>query len=281
MDSITLKAPAKINLSLDVTGKKENGYHTIESIFQTVSIFDIVSVSKRSSGINIICSKEGVPCDKSNIAYKAAELFFSYTGINSGAEIKLEKHIPSQAGLGGGSSDGASVLIGLDKIFETSLKQETLCMLGGKISADTAFFTLGGTAYVTGIGEILEVLPQIPETHFVIAKGDSGVSTPEAYGKIDQLENPVHPEVQKLKQAILNGRFTESCELCGNLFEQVTDLSDVCHIKNEMKEMGALSAVMSGSGSSVFGIFETENQALVCTDKLGEKYEFSQYCKSI
>ncbi|MCI7804144.1 MAG: 4-(cytidine 5'-diphospho)-2-C-methyl-D-erythritol kinase [Oscillospiraceae bacterium] len=282
MNTVTLKVSAKINLSLDVTGKYDNGYHEIESIFQSVGIYDTLTVTKLDSPeIVISCSDPDVPCDKRNIVYKAAELFFRETKIIGGAQIHIEKEIPSQAGLGGGSSDGAGVLYALNMLYDTGLYGRKLTELGGKVSADTAFFTVGGTAYVRGIGEEIQSIRYIPKVDMVIAKGASGISTPEAYSKIDRLVSPIHPETQKLLKAIDKGKFLSKCKLCQNIFEMVTDLKDVTNLKRQMMENGAMTSVMSGSGSSVFGIFPDKESAMKCADILKEKYPFATYCRAV
>ncbi|MGN0612948.1 MAG: 4-(cytidine 5'-diphospho)-2-C-methyl-D-erythritol kinase [Porcipelethomonas sp.] len=281
MDSIRVKTSAKINLSLDVTGRRNDGYHLIESIFQSIGIYDILTVKKTVSGIKITCDDERIPCDMSNIAFRAALLFFEYTGIEAGAEIHIEKHIPSEAGLGGGSSDGAAVLYALNRIFDTKMPISELADIGEKISADTAFFLYGGTAYVKGIGEKISAIRSIPIADLVIAKGRAGISTPEAYKRIDKLVNPVHPRTGKLLKAVDQGKFLKKCELCENIFEQVTDNRDVFDLKNHMLDYGAKAAVMSGSGSAVFGVFSDEATARKCEESLKKYYYFAQYCKAV
>lgn len=281
MDSIKVKASAKINLTLDVTDKLPNGYHLIESIFQSIGIFDIVTVTKAAKDIKITCDDKSVPCDFRNIAYKAALLFFEHTGIEAGAEIHIEKHIPSQAGLGGGSSDGAAVLYALNRLYDTKMDITQLAEIGGRISADTAFFIYGGTAYVKGIGEKIFAIRSIPPVHMVIAKGREGISTPEAYAKIDGLVNPPHPKTKTLAKAIDKGKFIKNCDLCENMFELVTQTKDVFDLKKHMLNYGAKTAVMSGSGSSVFGIFETEEEADICKEHLRKCNYFAEYCTAV
>lgn len=282
MDKITLKSSAKINLTLDVIGKRDDGYHNIESIFQSIGIYDILTVEKLDvPEIKITCNDADVPCDKRNIVYKSAELFFGETGIDGGVWVHIEKNIPSQAGLGGGSSDGAGVLYAMNKLYGTGLDGQKLTEFGGKVSADTAFFTVGGTAYVSGIGEDINSVRFIPKVDLVVAKGSSGISTPEAYGKIDRLNEPYHPDTKKLLKCIEKGNFLKHCDLCGNIFESVTELRDVDNIKAAMLESGALTAVMSGSGSAVFGIFPDKEKAERCADKLNGKYPFVKCCKTV
>ena len=255
MDSIKVKTSAKINLSLDVVGRKPDGYHLIESIFQSVNIYDIITVSKTENGIHLTCNEPEIPCDSRNIAYKAARLFLDKTGIKSGINIHIEKHIPSQAGLGGGSADGAGGLYAMNTLFDTNIDICDLAKLGANISADTAFFIYGGTAFVQGIGEIINPIRLLPPIELVIAKGRSGISTPEAYKMIDELSEPNHIDTRKLLKAIDKGKFMYHCDCCGNIFEQVTSIIDVFDIKKRMISNGAENAVMSGSGSAVFGIF--------------------------
>lgn len=281
MDSIKVKASAKINLTLDVTGRKDDGYHLIESVFQSVGIFDILTINKISEGIKITCDDETVPCDMRNIAYKAALLFFEYTGVSGGVKIHIEKHIPSQAGLGGGSSDGAGVLYALNRLYNTGMSIPELASIGGRISADTAFFIYGGTAFVKGIGEKICAIRSLPPVNLVITKGRAGISTPEAYKKIDTLVKPHHPDTKGLVKAIDEGKFLKKCELCENIFELVTDNRDVFDLKKHMMDFGAKTSVMSGSGSSVFGVFEDEKTALRCVENLKKYYYYAEYCTAV
>lgn len=281
MNSIKVKTSAKINLTLDVTGKRNDGYHLIESIFQSIGIYDILTVSKADKDITITCDDDSVPCDIRNVAFKAALLFFEYTNIESGVKIHIEKHIPSQAGLGGGSSDGAAVLYALNRIFKTDMPIDQLGEIGGRISADTAFFIYGGTAYAEGIGERITSIRSIPPVHLVIAKGKAGISTPEAYKAIDRLIDPEHPKTEKLLEAIDKGKFIKKCGLCENIFELVTQTRDVFDLKKFMLDSGAKTAVMSGSGSSVFGIFEDEETARKCEENLQKYYYYSKYCTAV
>ncbi len=281
MDSIKVKTSAKINLSLDVVGRKPDGYHLIESIFQSVNIYDIITVSKTENGIHLTCNEPEIPCDSRNIAYKAARLFLDKTGIKSGINIHIEKHIPSQAGLGGGSSDGAGVLYAMNTLFDTNIDIFDLAKLGANISADTAFFIYGGTAFVQGIGEIINPIRLLPPIELVIAKGRSGISTPEAYKMIDELSEPNHIDTRKLLKAIDKGKFMYHCDCCGNIFEQVTSIIDVFDIKKRMISNGAENAVMSGSGSAVFGIFKDSEAAAKCSEKLKNIYPFAVHCQTI
>lgn len=282
MDAISLKVSAKINLSLDVVGERTDGYHNIESIFQSVGLYDEIAVKRLSERKIILkCDEPGVPCDKTNTAFIAAELFFKKTGIIGGAEISVKKNIPSQAGLGGGSADGAGVLYALNKLFKAGLDGKKLTRLGAKVSADTAFFTVGGTAFVSGIGDVIHSIRYIPKTNIVIAKGSSGISTPEAYKKIDSLGTIQHSDTQKLLKYIDEGKFLKKCSLCRNVFEDTADLPDVTRIKQIMLSRDALTALMSGSGSAVFGIFPTAESAERCVGTLKRDYPFAVCCTTV
>ena len=281
MKSLQVKAAAKVNLSLDVIGRRRDGYHDIKSIFQSIGIFDIVTVQQTTKGIEITCTDREVPCDQRNIAYKAAKLFFEYTGIKSGVSIHINKNIPSQAGLGGGSSDGAAVIYCMNKIFDTRMPIPELADIGGRISADTAFFIYGGTAFVEGIGDIINPIRSIPPVDIVVAKGLSGVSTPEAYRKIDALKDPSHAKTGRLLKAIDEGKFLRKCSLCENIFELVTDNRDVEDLKKHFRENGAETALMSGSGSSVFGIFSDKKEAVKCCRTLQKYYYYAEYCTAV
>lgn len=281
MDSIKVKASAKVNLSLDVTGKRDDGYHNIESIFQSINIYDTITVSKSLNPlIDISCDDPSIPCGKTNTVYKAAKLFFEKTGISHGVTINIKKSIPTQSGLGGGSSDGAAVLFALNVLFDTELENKELTYLGGQISADTAFFTIGGTAFASGIGDVIEPIRFIPNVDIVVSKGYSSISTPSAYKKIDTLINPRHPKTDKLLKAIDKGKFINNCNLCENIFEAVTKLNEVNEIKRKMIRSGALISLMSGSGSAVFGIFANSKEANKCAEALNNEYPFCVHCKA-
>ncbi|MDE5557419.1 MAG: 4-(cytidine 5'-diphospho)-2-C-methyl-D-erythritol kinase [Ruminococcus sp.] len=275
-----VKAAAKINLALDVTGKLENGYHSIESVFQTVSIYDEITVELTDSGISLTCevpdeflSSDPIPCDERNIAYKAARKFFDDNNLDIGCRIHIKKGIPSQAGMGGGSTDAAAVLYCLSKMTGKEIISPE------KLGADVPFFLTGGTAYVSGIGEKITPIADY-SGYFVIAKGKEGVSTAEAYRKIDSLVNPVHPQVNKLVGAIENSP-ENAYKYFGNLFEDAIQLDEVNTIKSIMLECNTHSAVMTGSGSAVFGLFSSFLWAELCTDDLSRSGFYVEICKAV
>lgn len=258
--SVHRSAFAKINLYLDVTGVHPSGKHLIQSVMHRVSLCDRVTVSPLEPGeICIICSGEfspGIPADERNIAYRCAAEFFRVTGIDSGVCIDIEKNIPSGAGLGGGSADGASVLLGLNTLFEAGLSREALCSMGARIGADIPFCIMGGCAHCTGVGEVMEALPRLSGC-IVIAKGESGISTKEAYRLIDGLGMGSFRE--RIRENFSRGGDVMEAlgeAGCYNIFERVTDTPDVFRIKRIMLENGAGAAMMTGSGSAVFGVFD-------------------------
>lgn len=276
-----VQTAAKINLALDVTGKLPNGYHSLESVFQTVGLYDEVDIELTNSGIELTCevpeefaSSDPIPCDERNIAYKAAKFFFEQNGMDCGCRIHIKKGIPSQAGMGGGSTDAAAVLYCLGRMTGKTVSDTE------KLGADVPFFLTGGTAYVEGIGERITPIADYSGQMLVIAKGKEGVSTAEAYRNIDSLEAPQHPETKKLTEAIISAPET-AYEYFGNLFEQAVKLPEVDDIKEIMTKDGAVRAVMTGSGSAVFGLFYDRGTADKCAEKLKEQGYFACVCETV
>lgn len=282
-----IKTAAKINLALDVTGRLDNGYHLIESVFQTVGLYDEITVELDDEGISISCElpemfekSDPIPCDERNIAYKAAKLFFETAGISSGCNIHIRKGIPSQAGMGGGSTDAAAVIYCLSKLTGERFSAAEMAAMGKKIGADVPFFFIGGTAFVGGIGEEITPLPDYSGRILVIAKGSEGVSTGEAYARIDALTEPAHPDTKGLVDSLRTA--SESAHrFFGNLLEQAVQLSEVDSLKIAMLSMGALSSVMTGSGSAVFGLFSDRTAADDCAVKLRAQGYFAQVCETV
>ena len=282
MKEIQVRTPAKVNLTLDVVGKREDGYHSIESVFQAVSIFDVLTVTRKDTpGITLSSTNRYLPCNQKNIAYQAAELFLQKVHRRDGLHIHIEKHIPSQAGLGGGSSDGAAVLTALNSLLGCRMSIPQLCEIGAEVGADVPFFLEGGTVHVSGIGEILEPLPPLPVLSMVVAKGRAGVSTPEAYRRIDLLTDPVHPDTAGVIDAIRERNYPEAFSRCGNLFEAAMQLEEVAQIRKIMLEKGAKCALMTGSGSAVFGIFESGPIAQKCCNALHTVVPYAVTCKTL
>ncbi len=276
-----VKTAAKVNLALDVTEKLPNGYHNIKSVFQTVGLYDEITVELTDEGISLTCevpeefaAADPIPCDERNIAYKAAKLFLEENGMTSGCNISIKKGIPSQAGMGGGSTDAAAVIYCLSRLTGKSLEHTE------RLGADVPFFLTGGTAYVEGIGEKITPIADYSDRILVIAKGSQGVSTAEAYRAVDSLEVPVHPEAEKLAETIKVSP-DEAYRFFGNLFQQAVQLEEVDSIISIMLNKDALKANMTGSGSAVFGLFETVEQAELCAEKLRKMGFFSAVCRTV
>ena len=265
-----IKAYAKINLMLDILGKLPNGYHNLWMIMQSVSLSDTVTVEKNASqNITLSCSKEGIPLDEKNIAHKAARAFFEETGIkNCGIHIHIEKEIPSEAGLAGGSADGAAVIKALNEIFHAGLNDRQMCRIGKKIGADVPFCIMGGTCLAQNIGEVLSPLPDIPQYYFVLAKPRMGVSTKEAFSLVDTADYIKRPKREEMLLSAANEDFENMLKLAANVFEQVIEVPERVEIKKIMRENNAKLALMSGSGPTVYGVFENKKDAQKCAEKL-------------
>lgn len=279
-NSITLKALAKINLYLDVMGIRDDGYHNIESVFQTISIYDVLTIQLNNTNtITVSTNDVTIPNNKNNIVYKAIQKFLEFINADRiGVNIYIEKNIPNQAGLGGGSSDAATALKGLNSLLNSKLCYDELHKIATELGADVPFFLTGGTVLAKGIGEILTPLPPAPKMHLVIAKGKGGISTAEAYKKIDGLYNFQDRAIKEMLNAIKSGDINKLSKYCYNVFENVTELDDVFNIKRIMLENNALCSHMSGSGSAVFGIFPNKDSAYDCSKLLSNIYEFSLLC---
>jgi len=266
-----LRCNAKINLSLGIMGKREDGYHLIDSVMQSVSVSDKLTVNKGEE-ISVLCS-DGELCGEGNIAYKAAVNFFEYTGIKGGAEILINKGIPQAAGMGGGSADAAGVIVALNEIYSASLSEKELCDIGLKVGADVPFCIIGGTARVKGIGEETEILPSVSGGYFVIAKNGIKSSTGDMYKRFDNLENPYIPDTDGLIEAINKGNLTDIANKTGNSFECLTGLYEIDEI---LKNTNSLTVSLSGSGPSVFAVYadlkEAEKAFLLLKEKNIEAY---------
>ncbi len=256
-----VKAYAKVNLFLDITGRLENGYHTLNTVMQQVDIYDIVTVETVQSGnITITCTNPAVPCNEKNIAYKAADAFLSKIGKVCGVSIGIEKNIPLEAGMGGSSTDGAAVLIALNESFGKPFTTEQLCEIGAGLGADVPFCILGGTAVCKGIGEIMT--PVLCKKDYVlgIVKPEFSCSTPAAYKAYD--ENPL-PIMKNFDSFV--SELSAGCENWGgemyNVFEQLYSNPKIDAITRIMRENGAVGSILTGSGSAVFGVFRDKKTA--------------------
>ena len=264
-DTVMLKALAKINLGLDVLGRRENGYHDVKMVMQTIYLYDNVTISKTEEpGIQIESNLFYLPVDENNIAYKAAKKLMDEFQIQEGVRIVLEKHIPVAAGMAGGSSNAAAVLVGMNRLFSLGLSQEDLMERGVSLGADVPYCVMRGTVLAEGIGEILTPLPPLPKCYVLIAKPGISVSTKQVYEKLDSKEIEEHPDIDGILDGLEHGDLRKIANSMGNVLEKVTieDYPIIEDIKRTMKEAGALNAMMSGSGPTVFGLFEDKKAAM-------------------
>ena len=288
---IEKKAYAKINLFLDIENLRSDGYHNIRSIMQTVDWYDTIQVEKKKiDGIKIACNDKKVPTDSSNIVFRAAKAFFNALEINEGILINIKKEIPMSAGMAGGSADGAATLEALNELYGFPFTTEQLVDIGKNIGADIPFCILGGTKKISGIGEIIENCPQMPNCYIVCAKmTDTGVSTPQAYKELDNIYcdfvgyNYNKQSYDGMVSSIEEKDINNICKHMFNIFEEAiaVEHSSVNAIKNLMKKHGAAKAMMSGSGPSVFGIFTDEEKANTACNELVKKGAKAKVCNPI
>ncbi|KMJ56750.1 4-diphosphocytidyl-2C-methyl-D-erythritol kinase [Bacillus sp. LL01] len=256
------KAPAKINLSLDVLKKRPDGFHEVKMIMTTIDLADRIELSERTDGqISIISHNRYVPDDNRNLAYQAAALLKERFNVKQGVSIGITKMIPVAAGLAGGSSDAAATLRGLNKLWKLGLSLDDLAEIGAEIGSDVSFCVYGGTALATGRGEIVKHIPAPPHSWIVLAKPTIGVSTAEVYNNLN-LDKVAHPDVEGMLEAIHENDYEKMVGLVGNVLESVTLklYPEVAHIKDQMKKFGADAVLMSGSGPTVFGIVQYDSR---------------------
>ncbi len=264
-----LHAYAKINLTLDILGRRPDGYHDLVMVMQSIGLFDEVTVKLiENTEIKVKSSSALLIDDQSNTAYKAAKQFFFYAGIaDKGADIEITKKIPMEAGMAGGSADAAAVIIALNKLCGTEYSDETLCEIGVKVGADVPFCIVGGTMLAEGKGEILRSLPALSDFStapaILLCKPDVGVSTGKAYAAVDHCDPAVlvRPDAKAMRQALAGQDVRGMADHIGNVFEQVLRIEECESIKKVMLEGGALGACMTGSGTTVFGIYDRNDLA--------------------
>ena len=273
---IRLEAKAKINLFLEITGRLENGYHTISTVMHEIGLCDYVTLTETDSGVITLTSDcDTMPLDERNIAYRCAALFYERAGIEcKGINIHIEKNIPMEAGLAGGSTDGAAVLKALNGMHNDPFTVEELCAIGAKIGADIPFCILGGSVLCEGIGDIMTPISPLPSCYILIAKGREGVSTKWAYEQFDTMTGR---EIRNNTMVALleKGDINDICGGMYNCFELL--VPSVGEIKDIMNECGALGSMMSGSGTAVFGIFDSKEKMSAAAIKLQEK-NISVFC---
>lgn len=275
---LTLSANAKINLTLDILGTREDGYHEVAMIMQEISLHDTLSMGKINQGISLTIVIEGqqgtLPADESNLCWKAAALVQKEYNLQEGVEIHLTKRIPMAAGLAGGSADAAAVLKGMNHLFRLGMTEARLCELGARLGSDIPFCIMGGTMLATGRGEVLTRLPSFPRLSVVLAKPPVGVSTAWAYKTYDAGYDGPHPDNEAMLEAIHGGDAHKAAGLLCNVLEGVTETEHpvIADYKRLMMEHGAMASMMSGSGPTVFGLLREKQQAWHLADTL-KKYD--------
>ena len=274
MDKIVTKAYAKINLGLDVLRRREDGYHEVKMVMQTVDLYDVLLVSKKEEDIiTISTQREEIPVNEDNLIYKAIKLMKDQYGFEGGVHVELVKNIPIAAGMAGGSTDAAAAMRAVNELFELNRPVEELEKHAVKIGADVPYCIQGGTVLSEGIGEVLTKLPNAPQCILLIAKPDIMVSTKYVYENLNLPELKKHPDIDLMVEAIREGDAEKMLEPMDNVLATVTEekYEIIKEIKQTMKRNGAIKAMMSGSGPTVFGIFETMVQAATAFDAIKEK----------
>lgn len=273
MDKMELKALGKINLGLDVLGRRENGYHDVRMVMQTLYLYDQITIEKTEKpGIELSTNLFYLPVNENNLAYRAADLLMQEFGVEEGVKITLEKHIPVAAGMAGGSSNAAAVLYGINRMFSLGLSQEELMERGVKLGADVPYCIMRGTVLAEGIGEILTPLPAMPRCTVLVAKPPISVSTKLVYEKLDAHEIENHPDIDGVLEGLERQDLKKIASSMGNVLERVTveEYPVIEEIKEMMKANGALNAMMSGSGPTVFGLYSDKRMAKGAAQKIKE-----------
>lgn len=274
MDKLELKALGKINLGLDVLGKRENGYHDVRMVMQTVYLYDqIWMIKTKEPGIQLNTNLFYLPVNENNLAYRAAKLLMEEFDIQEGVKIVLDKHIPVAAGMAGGSSNAAAVLFGMNRMFSLGLSQKALMERGVLLGADVPYCIMRGTVLAEGIGEKLTPLPPMPRCFVLLAKPSISVSTKMVYEKLDSHEIDEHPDIDGIMEGLKGHNLLKVSACLGNVLEKVTveAYPVIEQIKNTMKKNGALNALMSGSGPTVFGLFEDKKAAKKAAFRIREQ----------
>ena len=276
--SVTVLAPAKLNLSLDVVGTLPNGYHDLDMVMQTIDLYEKI-ILKTSRDLRLSLPGSFVPANDKNTAVKAALAFFYYTGLLAGVDINVYKRVPVRAGMAGGSADAAGVLVGLNELYGAKLSMSELCAIGAGIGADVPFALLGGTCRVRGVGDLMKALPPCPDCRFVVVMPSVGVSTPEAFARYDTMGSPVHPDCEAQEQAIRKNDLAAVCAAAGNALEHCSGAVETPAICEILRANGAITAQMTGSGAAVFGIFADESQARAAAAVLRKGYKQVYVCR--
>ena len=275
-----LRALAKINLGLDVTGKREDGYHEVRMVMQTIQMYDQLEIKERKEpGIRLTTNLPFLPCNDGNLVYKAAKILMDEFDIRQGVDMNLTKFIPVAAGMAGGSSDAAAALVGINRLFKLGLSRKELMDRAVNIGADVPYCVMRGTALAEGIGEKLTRIRQVPECYVLVGKPAINVSTKVAYESLKLDEIQVHPDIDGMIRDIENGDLYSMTSKMGNVFEPgiIGKYPVIQEIKDLMEENGALKAIMSGSGPTVFGIFDDKKKM----EKAAEVLRESRLAKTV
>ena len=278
--SVTVLAPAKLNLALDVVGTLPNGYHDLDMVMQAIDLQERL-VLRRSPYLNLRMPGSFVPVNNKNTAIKAALAFFDYTGLLAGVDITIHKAVPARAGMAGGSADAAGVLVGMNELYGAKLSMSELCAIGATIGADVPFALMGGTCRVRGVGDLLKPLPPCPDCRFVVVMPSIGVSTPEAFQRYDQMGSPVHPDCERQEAAVRAGDLAAICAAAGNALEHCSGAQETPAICAKLNEHGALTSLMTGSGAAVFGVFDGEDAARAAVQALQGSYKQVYLCRPV
>ena len=278
--SVTVLAPAKLNLALDVVGTLPNGYHDLDMVMQAIDLQERL-VLRRSPYLNLRMPGSFVPVNNKNTAIKAALAFFDYTGLLAGVDITIHKAVPVRAGMAGGSADAAGVLVGMNELYGAKLSMSELCAIGATIGADVPFALMGGTCRVRGVGDLLKPLPPCPDCRFVVVMPSVGVSTPEAFQRYDQMGSPVHPDCERQEAAVRAGDLAAICAAAGNALEHCSGAQETPAICAKLNEHGALTSQMTGSGAAVFGVFDGEDAARAAVQALQGSYKQVYLCRPV
>ncbi|NBJ89594.1 4-(cytidine 5'-diphospho)-2-C-methyl-D-erythritol kinase [Acutalibacter sp. 1XD8-36] len=280
-----VRAYGKLNLTLDVLGRRPDGYHLLDTVMQSISVWDELDIqTSRQPGVHLQCNKDRLPTDSKNTVYRAAKFFLEDCGLaDQGVYIFIKKYIPSRSGMGGGSADAAAALRGLNEMFKTGLTTEQLMAIGARVGADVPFCVMGGAARCTGVGANVEPVAPLPDCWLVVCKPPAGMSTPRAYSILDQYPLSSTQATPRMLEALEAGNLKRVAKCLGNRFDETIRLAPVRALKRAMVDAGALGSMMTGSGSSVYGIFVSEDQAreaLETIDSMGRTF-LAQPCSGI
>ena len=281
MNSITVRAYGKLNLYLDITGRREDGYHLLKSVMQSVSLYDTLTFEiSEGIGIKLVCNTPGFPLNNKNLIWKAIECFTGKLGIPLDKHIKVtvDKQIPSMAGMAGGSADCAAALLAKNKLYGETFSEEEIIKLGASLGADVPFTLIGGTVLCEGIGEKLTPLKALPECYIAAVRPDISISTPAAYKAYDSINEPVKKPYEPFEASLVKGEIKGIALGMFNALEYAVDEPLIKNVKAKMLEQGALGAMMTGSGSVVFGIFKSQKAAESCIKNI-EEYPFAAVLK--